>query len=143
MDEMSLAAREARAEEQPTAHEKALITIITPCLDSIRTIRENLQSVIAARQALNVNGWELEHLIVEGGSRDGTSELVAEHTNKYSFCKTISGITGGPYPAMNAGLQKSAGAYTHVLNADDYIMRPKAYASLGVEAAQRIRSRYA
>jgi glycosyltransferase involved in cell wall biosynthesis len=134
MDEMSLAARKGRSEEQPTSNEKPLITVITPCLDSVGTIGENLQSVIAVRQELYANGLELEHLIVEGGSRDGTSELVEEHTNKHPFCKTISGITGGPYPAMNAGLLQSTGAYTHVLNADDYIMRPKAYAALAIRA---------
>ncbi len=36
---------------------------------------------------------------------------------------------GGPYAAMNAGLAQARGHYAHVLNADDLLLAPEAYAA--------------
>jgi hypothetical protein len=110
-----------------------LITVITPCLNAIATITETLLSVLAARKALRRAGWELEHLIVDGGSMDGTAELVANHAARHAYCRVISTIRGGPYAAMNAGLRQARGRYTHVLNSDDLLMDPEAYASFVLE----------
>jgi glycosyltransferase involved in cell wall biosynthesis len=110
-----------------------LITVITPCLNAANTISETVLSVVAAREALRRAGWELEHLIVEGGSMDGTAELVANHAAKHAYCRVISTIRGGPYAAMNAGLRQARGRYTHVLNSDDLLMDPEAYASFVLE----------
>lgn len=110
-----------------------LITVITPCLDSVGTITENLLSVLTAREALKRAGWELEHLIMEGGSLDGTVKIVANHAAQQSFCRMYSNIKGGPYAAMNAGLRKANGKYTHVLNSDDLLLEPDAYASFLLE----------
>lgn len=130
MNEMSLATAKAKIRDHTRGDEKPLITVITPCLNSAQTIGDNLQSVINARKELKANGWELEHIIVEGGSSDGTLELITSHIARHTFCKSLSGITGGPYPAMNEGLNQSSGVFTHILNADDYIMNPRAYADL-------------
>ena len=124
MSEISLATERQRAYEAP------LITVITPCLNSIKSISDNLQSVIEARKELNAKGWDLEHIILEGGSYDGTAELVTAHTEKHQFCKLLSDIKGGPYPAMNVGLKHATGIYAHILNADDFIMQPISYADL-------------
>ncbi|MDA9889269.1 glycosyltransferase [Synechococcus sp. AH-224-G16] len=130
MNEMSLATAKAKIKDHTRGDKTPLITVVTPCLNSIQTIADNLKSVIDARRELNTNGWELEHIIVEGGSSDGTLELITGHIARHTFCKSLSGITGGPYPAMNAGLKQSSGIFTHVLNADDYIMNTRAYADL-------------
>jgi hypothetical protein len=110
-----------------------LITVITPCLNSIDTINENILSVFAAREALARAGWELEHLVMEGGSQDGTAELVAKHSAQHPYCSVNYNIKGGPYAAMNAGLNKASGHYTHVLNSDDLLLDPDAYASFAIE----------
>jgi glycosyltransferase involved in cell wall biosynthesis len=136
---MSPAAEGEENQELYQARERAegklqpLLTVITPCLNSIDTITESLQSTLAARKALLREGWELEHLIVEGGSEDGTAELVAHHAAQHGFCRVASNIRGGPYAAMNAGLQQAKGRYTHVLNADDLLLDPEAYASFLLE----------
>ena len=52
------------------------ITIITACYNSIATIRDAIESVKSQRLP---SGVELEHLIIDGGSSDGTVELLKEY----------------------------------------------------------------
>ncbi|MCT0199559.1 glycosyltransferase [Synechococcus sp. CS-1325] len=118
----------ARTDQETAASPQPLITIITPCLNAVDTIVENVLSVLEARVTLTRSGWELEHLIIDGGSVDGTAELVSSHAAKHSFCRWVSNISGGPYAAMNAGLEQASGRYTHVLNSDDLLLDPRAYA---------------
>lgn len=127
----------AQTDPQEPRRPQALITVVTPCLNAVDTIDDNVQSVLAAREALTRDGWELEHLIVDGGSVDGTTEMVSKHAAKHSFCRLISNICGGPYAAMNAGLQKANGHYTHVLNSDDLLLDPAAYGAFLQEAQEK------
>jgi len=114
-----------------------IITVITPCLNAVGTITETLVSVQAARKALRRAGWELENLVVEGGSIDGTAELVANHVEKHSCCQILSDVRGGPYAAMNKGLSCAKGRYIHVLNSDDLVLDPNAYARFLVEGNEK------
>ena len=57
--------------EQINSNQPPLITVITPCLNALESITENLCSVLAAQRILEKEGWELEHLIVEGGRGGG------------------------------------------------------------------------
>jgi glycosyltransferase involved in cell wall biosynthesis len=122
-----------RGGEQVEGNQPPLITVITPCLNAIKSITENLCSVLATHQILEKAGWGLEHLVVEGGSLDGTAELVADHAAQHSYCSVTSDIKGGPYAAMNAGLTQASGRYTHILNSDDLVLDPFAYASFIIE----------
>jgi glycosyltransferase involved in cell wall biosynthesis len=126
-----------RGGEQFKGNQPPLITVITPCLNAIESITENLSSVLAAHQILGREGWGLEHLIVEGGSVDGTAELVANHAAQHSYCSVTSNIKGGPYAAMNAGLGQASGSYTHVLNSDDLVLDPIAYANFVMEGQRK------
>lgn len=127
----------APAEGPICAGQRPLITVITPCLNAISSIADNMLSVLAAREALNLEGWELEHLILDGGSVDRTTELVAEHARTHEFCRWFSHVTGGPYAAMNAGLREAKGQYSHVLNSDDLLLNPEAYANFILEGISK------
>jgi glycosyltransferase involved in cell wall biosynthesis len=126
-----------RGGEQIKGNQPPLITVITPCLNAIESISENLSSVLAAHQVLEKAGWGLEHLVVEGGSLDGTAELVANHAAQHSYFSVTSNIKGGPYAAMNAGLGQASGSYTHVLNSDDLVLDPIAYANFVMEGHRK------
>ncbi len=119
----------AQADTSPANRSQPLVTIITPCLNAVRTISETLLSVVEAQAVLQRDHWELEHILIDGGSTDGTETVVESHAAKYGFCRKISNIKGGPYAAMNVGLQQAGGHYAHVLNSDDLLLDPMAYAA--------------
>ena len=85
------------------------ISVITPSFNSISTIRETIES---ARSQSYLN-WE--HLIIDGGSTDGTLEVLRE----YSHVKWMSERDEGHYHAMNKGIERASGEIVTILNADD------------------------
>src|SRR5436190_2315499 len=85
------------------------ISVITPCFNSIRTIRETLDSVASQ------NYPNIEHIVMDGGSKDGTVELLKE----YPHLSWVSEKDEGHYHAMNKGIQRATGDVVVILNADD------------------------
>lgn len=85
------------------------ISVVTPSFNSISTIRETIESVL--RQ--DYSDWE--HIVVDGGSKDGTVETI----KTYSHLNWISEKDEGHYHAMNKGLARATGEFVVILNADD------------------------
>ena len=88
------------------------ITIVTPCLDSAATIGETLDSVAPQLRAGD------EHLVVDGGSTDGTLDLL-EGRERVRF---ISEPDRGLSDAMNKGIRLARGDVVGWLNADDVLL---------------------
>ena len=85
------------------------ITVITPCLNAAGTIEVALESVRA-------QGYEpLEHIVVDGGSTDGTVELLRRAEN----IRWISEPDRGLAHALNKGIAMATGDVIGELNADD------------------------
>ena len=93
------------------------LSVITPALDQVRYIKETLDSVAA----LPV---EHEHIIVDGGSTDGTVELLRQRSDP--SLTWSSEPDQGQTDAVNKGLRRARGEYVGWINADD------AYAVEGV-----------
>lgn len=85
------------------------ITVVTPCFNSERTIRETLESV--ARQ----DHPQVEHIVMDGGSTDGTIAIPKE----FPHLKWFSEKDEGHYHAMNKGIAMATGEAVAILNADD------------------------
>jgi len=85
------------------------ITTVTPSFNSIHTIRETIESV------LRQNYPNLEHIVMDGGSTDGTLDILRE----YPHLIWISEKDEGHYHAMNKGIQLATGDAINILNADD------------------------
>jgi len=64
------------------------------------------------------NFERIEHLIVDGGSSDGTLDLVSS----YPHLKLLRGPDGGIFDAMNKGIAASSGDWVYFLGADDYFV---------------------
>src|SRR4026207_1805679 len=85
------------------------ISIVTPSFNSAVTIRETIESV------LQQNYPNYEHLVMDGGSKDGTLDILKE----YPHLKWISEKDEGHYHAMNKGIERAGGEIINILNADD------------------------
>ncbi len=92
------------------------ISVITVCRNSASTIGATIRSV-------QQQGWsDYEHLIVDGGSTDGTIELV--QSLEHPRLRLQSGPDKGLYDAMNKGAAAARGDLFAFLNSDDYYCRP-------------------
>lgn len=89
------------------------ITVVTPALNSERFIEETLRSVAMQRE----DGLDVEHIIMDGGSVDGTASIVAKYAHPRT--RLIVSKDGGPAEAINKGLAMAGGDYLCWLNSDD------------------------
>ena len=90
---------------------KIQITIVTVCYNSAATIRNTLESVASQ------SNKNFEHIIVDGGSTDGTVAVIREW-NKHPI-RLISEPDKGIYDAMNKGIRLASGDIIGILNSDD------------------------
>jgi glycosyltransferase involved in cell wall biosynthesis len=86
-----------------------MITIITPSYERSDMITDAIESV------LTQDFQPFEHIIVDGGSTDGTLETLMQ----YPHLKVISESDQGMYDALNKGLEIATGEIIGFLNTDD------------------------
>ena len=89
-------------------------SIITVCLNAKEDLKKTLQSI--EQQTFENFEW----IIVDGGSIDGTIELIQTHPR---VNKLISEPDEGIYDAMNKGINVASGEYLLFLNAGDWLYR--------------------
>jgi glycosyltransferase involved in cell wall biosynthesis len=90
-----------------------IFSVVTPSFNCHEFILRNIHSV--RDQGFGPN--ELEHWIVDGGSTDGTLELLAEHPDVNWISEPDQGLSD----AVNKGILRSKGEWIVWLNADDYL----------------------
>jgi glycosyltransferase len=102
------------------------LSIITVSYNSAATITDTLRSV--ARQTY----VDVEHIIIDGGSRDATLAIVA--AEGAHVARVVSERDSGIYDAMNKGLRLATGDLVGFLNADDMLASPQALAQIAAAA---------
>ncbi|WP_053079209.1 glycosyltransferase [Puniceibacterium sp. IMCC21224] len=100
--------------------EAPLVTIITVCWNSAKTIEQTIQSVL--RQTYD----NVEYVIVDGNSSDATLDILRKYEDRIDYY--VSEPDDGLYYAMNKGLELAQGDYVLILNSDDW------FASDGIAA---------
>lgn len=88
------------------------ISIITVAYNASETIRDTIESVLAQSYP------NIEHVIIDGGSSDGTVEIVESYGDRVA--KFVSELDQGMYDAMNKGIRLATGDLIAILNADDF-----------------------
>ena len=88
------------------------ISVVTVCYNSVKTIADTLNAVAMQTYA------DIEHLVIDGASKDGTVEMVRSHANPQ--IRLISEPDKGIYDAMNKGLAQATGEVVGFLNSDDF-----------------------
>ncbi len=87
------------------------ISVITICYNAEKTIEETINSVI------HQDYPELEYIIIDGGSTDGTIEIVNKYWDKIAYF--VSEPDKGISDAFNKGIKASTGEIIGMINADD------------------------
>ena len=87
------------------------VSIITVCFNSAETIEDTIKSI------LSQDYKDIEYIVVDGGSTDGTLDIISRYKNKIAI--VISEPDNGIYDAMNKGFRASNGNIVAALNGDD------------------------
>lgn len=88
-------------------------SIITPTRNCCATLAAAMVSV------LNQTGVEFEYLIVDGGSTDGTVEIIRKFADRDSRIRWVSEPDKGIADAFNKGLGMATGEWVGIINSDD------------------------
>ncbi len=92
------------------------ISIITIVYNQQHCIAECIQSV------LDQTYHDVEHLVIDGGSTDGTQEKIAPFRKRLAYY--ISEKDEGVFDAYNKGIRNATGDIVGILNSDDYFYEP-------------------
>ena len=87
------------------------ISIITVVYNNAEYIRDAIISV------LSQDYQSIEFIVIDGGSEDGTLEIIKEYQERISFF--LSGPDNGIYDALNKGISHSTGDVIGFLHSDD------------------------
>lgn len=89
------------------------ISIITVSYNSEKTIERTIQSVLSQKCR------EIEYIIIDGKSTDGTMSVVDKYRDRISHI--VNEKDNGIYDAMNKGITLAGGEWVLFLNSDDYL----------------------
>ena len=90
---------------------KPVVSVITVVFNSVNLLERTIQSI------LNQTWPNIEHIIIDGGSKDGTVDIIRKYDDRIAYW--ISEPDGGLYDAMNKGLAAATGDFVWFLNSGD------------------------
>lgn len=96
------------------------LTVITPSLNQSAFIERTLRSVLDQRYE------NLEYLVVDGGSTDGSVDIIRRYADHLAWW--TSEPDGGQTEALNKALRRATGEIVAYINSDDYYL-PGAFAT--------------
>jgi glycosyltransferase involved in cell wall biosynthesis len=99
-----------------------IISVITINLNNLQGLKTTINSVLSQDYS------DIEYIIIDGGSTDGSCEFISSVSSKLSYfiCEKDEGI----YSAMNKGIVKAKGDYLIFLNSGDFFARPDSLSSI-------------
>ena len=91
------------------------ISFAIPCYNSEAYMEKAINSIL-------VGGEDVEIIVVNDGSKDGTQEIAERYQEKYpTIVKAVEKPNGGHGDAVNCGLEHATGKYFKVVDSDDWV----------------------
>ncbi len=106
------------------------MTIVTVVKNDASGIRKTIDSVIEQDYG------NIEYVIKDGGSTDGTLEIIKDAASAYPFIRYVSSKDGGIYDAMNQAMRLVTGDYVNFLNSGDYFASSFVISRVALAAAE-------
>lgn len=94
------------------------ISIVTITYNSAKTLQRALASVQGQTYT------DIEHVIVDGASTDGTRDLIVTYAAKHPNVRWVSEKDNGIYDALNKGIRMATGDVVGFLHSDDVLFAP-------------------
>ena len=92
------------------------ISLVTACYNHADFIAETIESI------LSQNYPNLEYIVIDDGSTDGSWDIIQKYKNKLTVCERMEGYRDTPTIALNYGLKKGTGEIMGWLNSDDILL---------------------
>ena len=91
------------------------MSVITPSFNQAQFIEETIRSIL-------LQGYpNLEYFVIDGGSTDGSVEIIKKYSQWLSYW--VSQTDGGQSDAINRGLRMASGAFATWINSDDLLSK--------------------
>ncbi|MBO1362881.1 glycosyltransferase [Prevotella sp. A2931] len=89
------------------------VSIITSCYNRVSTIEDTIKSVLSQDYS------NIEYIIIDGGSTDGTLEIIKQYEDKIT--RIVSEPDHGMYEAINKGIRLATGDIIGLVHSDDFL----------------------
>lgn len=100
------------------------VSVITPTFNLLKNGRKAF--FLQMLKSIQIQSYpQIEHILVDGASSDGTLDFFKELSSQFSFT-VFSEKDSGIYDAMNKGIDRATGKYILILNSDDFLITQEA-----------------
>jgi glycosyltransferase involved in cell wall biosynthesis len=100
------------------------VSIITPCKNIVSEGREEFFRKMM-KSLSEQTFQDFEHIVVDGGSEDGTFEILQEYKEKGLIDNLIIKKDNNLHEAINRALKYVNGEFIHIMNSDNYFSIPE------------------
>jgi putative colanic acid biosynthesis glycosyltransferase len=108
---------------------KPTVSVITVSYNTAISLEQTIQSVLGQRDVA------VEYILIDGGSTDGTAEILARYRQHFAHC--VSEPDLGVYDAMNKGMALATGDWLFFIGADDRLAAADTFSQVWRDLADR------
>jgi Glycosyl transferase family 2 len=105
--------------------DRPLISVITVVFNGEQNLEQTIQSVI------NQNHPNFEYIIIDGGSRDGTVDIIKKYEGQIDYWQSAKDM--GLYDAMNKGIALAAGQWLNFMNCGDFFYNQQSLSEIPLD----------